>query len=102
MISAEQWSSLVDQIDTARNLQVFARAAQEQRTQVQLPEGYVRYSAAGLFKVKHLSLFSIITPMTLVTSIHIVNVFSCGCRYETMIVLRPDMSDENRQVVKPH
>ncbi|KAL0045136.1 hypothetical protein WJX82_009684 [Trebouxia sp. C0006] len=46
---------------TGRNsIKVFARAAQEQRTQVQLPEGYVRY--------------------------------------ETMIVLRPDMSDENRDI----
>ncbi|DBB07121.1 hypothetical protein WJX77_009803 [Trebouxia sp. C0004] len=46
---------------TGRNsIKVFARAAQEHRTQVQLPEGYVRY--------------------------------------ETMIVLRPDMSDENRDI----
>ena len=70
LISAERCPSLVNQIDTARNLQVFARAAQEQRTQVQLPEGYVRYNASGLFRVKCMSLPSIITPMTLVTSIH--------------------------------
>jgi len=59
-----------EQIETARNLQVFARAAQEQRTQVQLPEGYVRYSASGLYRMKHMNLVSIIKPMTLVTIIH--------------------------------
>jgi len=59
-----------EQIDTARNLQVFARAAQEQRTQVQLPEGYVRYNASGLYRMKHMNLVSIIKPMTLVTIIH--------------------------------
>ncbi len=70
LISAERCPSLVIQIGIARIMQVFARAAQEQRTQVQLPEGYVRYNASGLFSVKHMSLLSIVTPMTLLISIH--------------------------------